>query len=230
MTSSPLPLNLMPLLFICCSSSITAQPNGYELSLAADSKYISEGRDTLNGEGLLSVLLMAEISGGLSAGVWHADGINTDYSETKFSLIYQAEFDILELEVGYTRLRFDQDPGDNEFNVAAISNSLMLELSANVVYATQTGGAFVETQIQKEFEFAKHMTLSPYLMLNLDYGFASDTHNGINNYQLGLEYRARLVGSAEISAYVAHSFAGKDVKLDGGGNQSWAGLAMTWVF
>ena len=77
-----------------------------------ESRYVSEGRDNLDGDGLVSSTVEAAFKG-LSLNASYASSPNTDYREFSLGAAYSYTWNDLEANVSYTHLRFLSDEEDD---------------------------------------------------------------------------------------------------------------------
>ena len=73
------------------------------------------------------------------------------------------------------------------------------------------------------------LTVTPYLVEGIDLGFASDSFDGPNHFQLGVKVSVTY-NQLEMNASLAHSFEQKDVERDNLGEETVAGIGMRFVF
>ena len=71
------------------------------LSVDWESRYVSEGRDNLDGDGLASVEAAAGYSG-FELGAWAAESPDQDYTEFNYWLAYAYEWEAFTFSFGYT--------------------------------------------------------------------------------------------------------------------------------
>ena len=80
-----------------------------------DSRYVSEGRDNLDGRGLASVTSDLSIHN-FTFAPWIAHGYDADYSELNLNAIYGTQLsEHVEVDAGYTHLQ-KHEPGDNAYD------------------------------------------------------------------------------------------------------------------
>ncbi|MGA0311290.1 MAG: hypothetical protein ACO3MX_09660, partial [Candidatus Puniceispirillaceae bacterium] len=78
--------------------------------------------------------------------------------------------------------------------------------------------------------FEGALVVEPYALQALDFGYASDRHDGLNNFQAGLALHYPLGQDAALFCSLNHSWAQKDVRNDGMGDVSWVGLGFSGRF
>ncbi|SDJ89443.1 hypothetical protein SAMN04488540_11524 [Ferrimonas sediminum] len=208
----------------------------YEIDLGYDSKYISEGRDNLDKGGIYWANGAAAFDNGitLSAAYGYAADSDVNYDELNVGIEYGFEVGDFSLYASYTRLEFfEDDESDNEWGAGIAYGGLeWFEPFATYVYSTEAEGSFVEVGIQRDFSINEALTFSPYVILGLDYGYASPEHDGANHTAVGATLAYQLNDTWAISAVVEHQKADKDVELDVGNDDghTWGGVHFTAAF
>jgi hypothetical protein len=212
------------------------QGDALEVAIAAawDSAYVSEGRDNLGDGGLVSASFDLGWRG-FAFSAWTAHGDSVNYVEHNVSLGCSREMGPVGISVSYTRLEFggvEDTPGDNELALACtVPVPGAIEVVAGARYATEAGGTFAEILVRRPVPFGESgVVLTPYVMCGFDFGYATPGHDGINHTEAGLALECPLGDRATLSLYCAHSRAGRDVELDGGGDLTWGGLRLAFGF
>jgi hypothetical protein len=184
----------------------------FDISAAWDSRYVSEGRDNLAGDSLAGTTIEAAYKG-LSVNVWYASSPDTDYREVNVGTAYTLEWDEWEAYVSYTFLRFLSDKeNDNEVGAGLSYSGLPAGFTAGVdgYYSFDAEGAFFETYIDREYEVADWLTLTPAVVMGWNAGYMADGHDGANHLALVLEAAVPLKAGLELSGNIAYSFAIND--------------------
>ena len=165
--------------------------------------------------------------------MWYAFGDTEDYQELNLSAEYAFEVTGFEFYTGYTRLEFlESDEHDNEFGAGGACTVFpRFTPGIDCVYATEAGGWFVELSVRSEITAMEdRLKLSPYLLEGLDFGYATEAHDGLNNFQAGLEASFSLTDRIELTGYAARSWAHKDVDRQGLGALTWGGIGIAAAF
>jgi len=197
-----------------------------------DSKYISEGRDNLEVGGLVTFETAVEKSG-FCLGAWYGFGDSEDYDELNLYGQYGFALGPFESYVGDTRLEFpEEDASDNELSAGtAYAASPRLTPAVDYVYSTEADGAFVEVSLRSEISLSRErVTLCPYVLEGLDFGYVSGDYDGPNNFQVGVELCWRLSEHLALSGYAARSWAHVNLEREGLGDESWGGLGIACEF
>lgn len=208
-----------------------------DLSAGYESRYVSEGRDNLDGDGLLGNTLELGYQG-FTAGVWYANSPAADYDELNSWLQYNHAIGDFEISVAYTHLRyFSDDAHDNEVGLGLEYGALPWNLAASALgyYSFEAEGTFFELGLNGEYEIKPWLTLSPNLVFGINSGYISDGHNGANNLEMGLV--AEIPLSDRLSLYMngSYNFAinsdpdqyAGDESLD---NFFYGGVSLTYSF
>jgi len=204
----------------------------WSASAAWDSRYVSEGRNNLPEGGIVTAEAGLSYSG-LSVTVGYLHGDQADYDEVGLSVEYGFEVSGLELYGGFTRLRFPEDDAfDNEIGAgASFTFPSGPILAIDGVYSTEADGLFLEITLSVEKELlGARATISPFIREGLDFGYATPDHDGPNNLQAGLEISYSLSDQVSLTGHASHSWAQRDVKLDGAGGVSLGGVGIAVEF
>jgi len=208
------------------------------LVLAWDSRYVSEGRDNLDGAGLWSGAVETIWNNWLF-GVWHAEASDLAYTELNLFLehgIALGEF--LEIYAGYTHLRFPDDNAiDNELGAGVLYTGLPWGLEAGVdwYHSFQADGSFVEASLFGGYEMASGLVLSPGAVLGFNGGYIADGHDGANHLALVLALDYPLTQSLEIGCHLSYNFALDSDPASFGDDELLrdffhGGVALTWIW
>lgn len=183
-----LPLAFITICFVVTVQAQTAYWPNLSLVLISDSRYVSEGRGNLE-EGSLVSLEAVTKRGALAFGVWLATGDVGNYDEYNLFLEYGVELGGTEAYVSYTRLEYPEgDEGDNEIGLGFTFNQFSKFVAGvDYVYSTEARGGFVELNLSTSVSLLEgRLTVEPYILEGLDFGYATGEHNGANNFQLGV--------------------------------------------
>ncbi|AZG36445.1 hypothetical protein [Shewanella psychromarinicola] len=208
------------------------------VDLGWESKYVSEGRDNLDSGGIYWSGIAAQYQDvNAYARVGRAD--NEHYTEWQFGLEYCITLsDNFDAAIGYQRLEFYGDEGasDNElFSSITYSGIEWLTPSINYTYSTEAGGYFIELSLHSSWDLSKAWNVTPYLTQGIDYQYVTETHNGRNNLQFGVESAYALTPTLNISGHVSQSIAQQDIEQEVGYsssklNETFAGVSINWLF
>lgn len=179
-----------------------------DLSAGYESRYVSEGRDNLGGDGLLGTTLELGYQG-FTGGLWYANSPEADYDELNSWVQYNHALGDFEISVAYTHLRFPSDEEyDNEIGLGVEYGALPLNLSVSALgyYSFEAEGSFFELELNGEYEVKPWLTLSPYLLFGINSGYISDGHNGANNLEVGLAAEIPLSSRWSLLGHVSYNF------------------------
>ncbi|PXA05746.1 hypothetical protein DDZ13_02430 [Coraliomargarita sinensis] len=204
----------------------------YEVTTTWESKYVENGRNELPEGGIFTAEALAEYKG-LSLGAWSVLGDSVDYKELQLSAAYEIAFEGFDLTVGWTHLEFDPASADDDevFLELVPGHIGGFEFTAGIVYSFEAGGSFLELTLAYPFAFMEEkLTVEPYLQENFDFGYRTAAHDGLSNFQVGLEASYALNEYVSVLGFVSHSWAQADVEREGLGDVSWAGLGLRASF
>ena len=180
-----------------------------QVYLGWESRYLSEGRDELDGDSLY--VSSFELSWkNLVGGVWYGSSPDQNYDELELSLALTHSIGDFEFYVGYSHIRFPfENEHEDELATGLVWSGLSngIELSADITYSFETDGFFLEFSAEREFEITDELSLSVAVPFAINQGFVDDGHEGANNIaiQLGLEYS--LSDAVSLVAHTTYSWA-----------------------
>lgn len=155
--------------------------------------------------------------------------------ETNASIGYEFTFDTgVDWFIGYNR--FDQNVRGEGDDANEILNSLSLVINpdwsfiADHTYRLNDNAQYLQLTAKGSFELTKIWELNPYITQELDFGYAKENFNGLNNVRFGAILSRTFGDKWDVSAEVHRSIAQEGVKRDGKGNQTWAGATATYNF
>ena len=174
-----------------------------------ESRYVSEGRDNLDGDSLLSA--SSDLSfGPVTFAPWFAYAPESDYTELNLSLIVGTDVgEDFEVYAGYTHLRFPKlDTFDNEVGVGgAFTGFEFVDIGADLYYSFDAEGSFLEINATKELSLTDKFTISPVAIMGFNAGYIPDGHDGANNLILGLEPSFAISDRIELTGFAGYNIA-----------------------
>lgn len=175
-----------------------------DLSLHAESRYVSEGRDNLEGDGLASLEVTTDYRG-LGFGLWAAESPDQDYTEVNYWLDYGYEWRAFTFSGAYTYLDFDSDDTDDHEYSFAITYALSgnLELAVAGSYSDASDGVFYELSCARTIELSDALTAVGFATLGLNDGYIEAGHDGWNHLTLGVELAYVLADDVTFGAFFA---------------------------
>jgi hypothetical protein len=176
-----------------------------------ESRYVSEGRDNLAGDGLTSAFSDVSI-GNFTFAPWLAYGYESDYTELNLNFIYGLKLaDQLEIYAGYTHLRSrleNVDARDNElFADLVYKPTRQFDVLVNCYHSFETSGFFWKFALKREQILNDKAILTMRSILGVNEGYVAEGHDGLNNFQLRLNLAYYPISRIEIVPYVAYNFA-----------------------
>ncbi len=204
----------------------------FSLASTWESAYVTEGRDNLATGGILTIDGSVAYAG-FTAGAWFALGDRESYKELDLYVAFGTTKGPIECSVSWTHLRFpDVDESDNEVG-GGLSFAGLDHVTPGIDgrYSTGVKGGFVEVSLRGGMPvFQERLTLKPYVLKGLDFGYASDDHDGPNHLQLGLEFDLPVRGQVALTGSLSRSWAQEDVDRDGLGGVTWGTLGLSAEF
>lgn len=209
---------------------------GGHLHLGAESRYVSEGRDNLDGDSLLTAA--AEMGWKhVVAGVWYGASPNQAYDELQMSVALTHSIGSWDGYLAYTHLRTPFDDGyDNEFGLGLVWGELCygLEVTLDGYYSIDAEGSFWAFGVNREFKLSDHWTCSGEGLVGVNQGYISDGHDGWNHLALKAELQYDFTETLALNAHLSYSWAlnadaalpGDDLLMD----TFHGGLGLQWSF
>jgi hypothetical protein len=174
-----------------------------------ESRYVSEGRDNLGGDGLIVGSLEATFDP-LTLGLWYGNGPEADYDELQAFVAVSWSWKDLEWYVAYNHLQFlSDDTNDNELGVGVVWSGLPWEMTFGVdaYHSFDAEGSFFELAVAREFGISEKLSVEPYLVFGINSGYISDGHEGPNNIALGVEGTYAFNESFSAMAHMSYNWA-----------------------
>ena len=201
-----------------------------------ESRYFSEGRDSLDGDSLWSISLETGWRH-LVTGVWYGVSPDQDYDEVQLSAGLAQVIGDYELYVAYTHLRFPfDDSHDNEIGAGVTWTGLPLDvaISADVYHSLDAAGEFWEFAVDREFKVSDGLSLEGVVLFGVNQGYVADGHDGANNLALRLGAEYSPMESFAVTAHLAYSWAlDRDPNLPGDEALTdffHGGIGLQWSF
>jgi hypothetical protein len=201
-----------------------------------DSRYFSEGRDSLDGDSLWA----SSIELGwkcFAGGIWYGCSPDQPYDELQFTLALSRSIGDFEFHGRYTHLRFPHDDSDDdEIGAGFVWSGLpmKLELAADAYYSFVADGWFAELAATRNIKITDQLSLGCSGIFGLNQGYVPDGHDGANHLavRLGLEYAVN--DSLSITVHTTYSWGlGRD-STDPGDDQLidffHGGFGLQWSF
>ncbi|MGJ8697571.1 MAG: hypothetical protein ACSHYF_14735 [Verrucomicrobiaceae bacterium] len=207
-----------------------------QVRLGWESRYLSEGRDSLGGDSLFtsSIELGSEYVAG---GIWYGFSPDQGYDELQLSLTLARSIGDVDFYGGYTHLRFPFDGTfDNEIGAGVSWSGLHLEveLAADFYYSFDADGYFAELTASREFSLSDRLAINVSIPIGMNQNYVSDGHDGFNNLavRLGAEYA--LTDSVSLTVHGVYNWAlGREATLAGDDlliDFFHGGVGMRWAF
>jgi len=177
-----------------------------------ENRYVTEGRDNLSGNGLLSASSDILLGSNISFVPWLAYSRQSDYTELDLNIAASFDFDeTVEVYVLFDHIRTTTgslESNDNQIEVAAIfSAGIALDVYVDAYYSFDADHGFAETGMQNEYSFSPDASINASAVLGYNAGYVREGHRGLNYFQLKTELSLFLMERMEITAYAGYNFA-----------------------
>jgi hypothetical protein len=188
------------------------------LHTAWESRYFSEGRDSLDGDSLWTSSF--ELGRGhFSGGVWYGLSPDRNYDELQLMLGLTETIGDFEFYVAYTHLQFpSSDLYDNEIGIGSSWSGLplSLEIGADAYYSFDIKGSFWELALKHNIKISDRLSLASSAIFGVNQGYVPDGHDGANHFALRIGTLYALTKSLSVTAHTAYSWAlNSDTTLSG---------------
>ncbi len=183
-----------------------------------ESRYILEGRDSLDGESLWSSNVEASYED-LFGEIWYGRSSNNSFREFHLGLGLIQKNEILEYYLVYTHLLFPIDKSsDSEWGAGFSYDALPFGLASglDLVYSVDAKGTFFEWTTSKSVQISDLWESSFGTALGWNQDFVSDGHNGWNHISLTANGRRTLSDRLSLVLHGAQSWAmNRDLSFEG---------------
>ncbi|BDM62804.1 hypothetical protein NFHSH190041_02560 [Shewanella sp. NFH-SH190041] len=223
------------LLTLLCAAPLAAQAADIEFTGRWDSRYLSEGVNNLEKGGIFWG--EANVSqDGLNGYIKVGRGDSVKYTELNAGLNYTVDLPVdFSTTLGYERVESwaDERGHDNNLTAALDYNGIdWLTPEIYYSYATEAKGYYLQFSLTGNFQVNEQFTLNPYVQEVVDFGAITESYNGPNNFELGINANYQLTSHISLGAVVSHSIAQTNLKRDAAPgadmNQTYAGINFTW--
>ena len=200
-----------------------------------DSSYITEGQDNLDSGGLFSVDLGLS-KDDFSFGLWLAKGSTESYQEINFYAEYGFSISDIEGYLGYTHILMPEEAHeedqDNEIGFGLAYTAMQwVQPAIDYVWSSESNHSYAELSLSSDLiEGESQYQISPYALVSYDFGYVTEDYDGINHKQLGLEFSLALSEWHSLQLGLHHSRAGRNLKKDDKGNESWMNVGFSSEF
>jgi len=199
------------------SSSISESIEGNYLT-AWDSRYFLEGRDSLNGDSILSNSIEFTYDR-FSVGAWYGVSPEQDYNELQLSFTVSQEIGEVELYAGLAHFRTPFDGGeDNEIGIGGVwtGSPLDLEFGIDAYYSLNLEGFFTNLSVTKTFSLSDNLDLETSVVAGINQDYIADGHDGINHITPAFALNYSFTEAFSLQTHLVYSFAvGRDKSLPG---------------
>jgi len=220
-----------------CVTAVCAEEGRVHASVGWFNRYVTEGIDHVPDSEFLITDLSIDLQV-VDIGVFWAEALRDSYNEVYLSAVRGFSAGDMSLFFGVGRIEFPSGAdrgswevlGGAEWEIPGIAT-----LFAETWYDIDAvRGGFLEAGLLREFvvpPFGGRLTLEPYALLGVDYGFVSGPRRlKENNAQIGATAYWSLSARATLFAALHHSMALSNLDALDEGDVTWggAGLAMSF--
>ena len=204
-----------------------------------ESRYVSEGRDNLSGDNIIS-LSSDFIFDKLTFVPWVAYSAGADYSELNLNVVYSTSLTKeLTASLGYNHIRsryHGEGAWDNEISLD-LDHKLLNQLAvfASIYHSFDANGSFTDIGTRYEYTQSKKVHYHVEASLGANAGYISDGHNGLNHFQIRADASYLPMMQIEFYTYVGYNnainrdatqYAGDELLED----FFWGGIGLNYLF
>ena len=211
----------------------------WNMHFLGESRYVTEGRDNLSGDALVSV--SSEFMLGEATFLpWYAASPGADYSELNLNLIYGIlPTEDLAVYFGYNHIRaryLGERANDNEVSLDLVHKLIKrVAVAAGIYHSFEAGGSFMEMTVKYFDAPYKRAHYSVQAGLGVNAGYVNDGHTGLNHLELRANASYLPVLQVELYAYTGYNAAiNRDAIQYAGdellGDFFWGGVGIVYVF
>jgi len=176
-----------------------------------ESRYVSEGRDNLDGKGLASMTSDVSVHD-FTFAPWVAHGYDSDYSELNLNVVYGTQLnEHLEVYTGYAHLQIHEASDhahDNEVGAELLFTGLAgADVQGTVYHSFEAHGAFFEMSLLRTRNINDQLTLTAGSTLGINDGYIAHGHNGLNHLQFRAQLAYHPSARIEMIAYTGYNIA-----------------------
>lgn len=176
-----------------------------------ESRYVTEGRDNLQGNNLLSVSTEFALDE-INFVPWFAYSAAADYTELDLNFFYGARLtEKLIAYLGYTHIRAryqEERESANEINFDLSYLWLeKLHVYSTIYHSFFTDGTFMEAILKSGHPLNKRVYLGAQFLIGVNAGYRPNGHDGFNHFQLRTNVAYQPRAKMEVYAYVAYNQA-----------------------
>ena len=113
---------------------------------------------------------------------------------------------------------------------ATLSTQGVIQRLPNGTWSKQASGAFYALTLHTRRELFADWSGKLHISQTYDDGYASEDYNGPNHREAGVQLRWKVLPALDLHAGWQHSWAGEDVRRDGGDDLSWGQAGLTSYF
>jgi hypothetical protein len=174
-----------------------------------ESRYVSEGRDYLEGGGSITGFTSIGYAGA-ALDTSYREGLDPKYSELNIGPSYEYAFEDFVASAYYYHLRFlREDLNDHEVGVGLVYSGLPwnLKISADSYHSFLWDGNFSLFALSTDWQMTERLSFQPRAILGINSGYVPDAHEGPNHLALRLDADYLLWGDVFLTGYIAQNWA-----------------------
>ena len=173
-----------------------------------ESKYVLEGRDSLDGDSLWSSSVETRYEH-LFGGMWYGRSTRNDFRELKLNAGVGQEKESYTYHFAFTHIRFPvDDESDDEWEAGFTHTDLpfVSESGLNLVYSEDADGFFIEWGNAIVHTVTEEFELEYTGVLGWNEGFVSDGHDGLNHFSLGVSTGREITSFAALNLHAVQTW------------------------
>ena len=204
-----------------------------------ESRYVTEGRDNLSGDSLVS-LSSEFVIGEVNFVPWYAYSPGADYSELNLNFVYGVlPTDDVAVYIGYNHIRASlsgDTANDNEVSLALVHKLMKhVGLAAEIYHSFEASGSFIEMSARYNDALNKKLYYGMSAGLGVNAGYVAEGHTGLNHFQLRANASYHPIIKTEFYSYLGYNAAINRDVVNYSGDESlrdffWGGIGFIYLF
>lgn len=204
--AEPFPTN-QPGLFAQSLDQEGTDPFSASLEAGWTSRYIAEGRETFDDDGMATFLASLGYQD-FSLELWQALSDGSSLREFQASAFYSLPTDPIAITIGLTHIN-DTRGGDEDLDLSlALSGELFLDISWETLfyYGFDRGGFYLESGISRTWE-TPLVDIQTGLHLGSNFGYVTEGHEGPDHFAISIDFSKQITDALTVSAGYSYIFA-----------------------
>ena len=172
-----------------------------------ESRYVSEGRDNLDGAGIQTTIIDIEYEF-FELLLWNGWGYDSEYDELNIIPSLNYELNNIKIYLDYNHKQFfEDDESENEIGSGISYHGLPYDifLGFDWYHSFEADGSFYEFSLGSIIEPVQKVSLAPIFIFGINNNYISDGHDGANHISLQLNGQYEIAKQLNFHGYVRYN-------------------------